>query len=805
MKRITYLLFMLCLSLWSLHAMGQTIKVDEFIYSVNKDGEHTLTLLQIPKNAENVVIPANVNYGGADYTVTRVSGESVSYNSSLKTVSIPATVIKISDQMYAFEDCDLLESITVDEGNESYFSQDGAIYDKNTLALLRLPKCVRGKVTLVDGMTDSYGSKRLDLEKMPNVEEIVFAGGLESISMNGMASLKSATFPSSVSSLDIKECPVLDKVSVYSGGVYSSTNNVIYKNTEVYHNDGYVKGREIVFLPQTRTEYVMPSDVVSIPDQLFVTRDNLVSLSVEASNVIFESEGNAIYEEVQGIEGRFLVDVAGGLTELVLPSNLGGIKGTNVEDADDDSFEPRQGVPVMYAMKKLASISMPVPNENYMTVDGVLLRMLTDMDVHEGELGWCVDCVPPAIEGKVVLPEGVVDVTSLAFYGTGITSVTIPDGCMVSYAAFANCKSLSEVIFTGDASAESTAFYGTPWLINHEPGVLYAGTTAIGLAGTPKEIVIKEGTKTIGKEAFTPFGGRDMSVGGASLEKVTLPEGLEKIERFAFLDCGNLKSVNIPSTLKIIEYDAFEHCPLTEITLGEGLTFMPDIFSDANIKNVYVPASVEKWEATSFSDDLESIEVSPDNKVFASQGGILYDKDKTAVLMVPPAMVNAEIPEGCVSIGMAPVALAKPAVKASAYEDMPNVRFGEKLETISLPSTLQNIYGYDVFTNCSELKECRVFNSTPIEIGEYTFPYDLSGVKLYVPKGSEDAYRNAAEWNRFEIIEGFDTTGIGDSAVSEKPYETSRYSLDGRRLQAPEKGVNIVRMSDGSVHKVVVK
>ena len=804
MKRITYLLFMLCLSLWSLHAMGQTIKVDDFSYSVNKDGEHTLTLLQIPRNEEHVAIPANVDYGGNVYTVTKIDCDAVSFKENLKTLSIPATVNKILDQMYAFERCDLLESITVDEGNESYFSQDGAIYDKNTLALLRLPKCVRGKVTLVDGMTDNYGSKRLDLEKMPNVEEIVFAGGLESISMNGMPSLKSATFPSSVSSLDIKECPVLDKVSVYSGGAYSSTDNVIYTNTEVYHNDGYVKGREIVFLPQTRTEYVMPSDVVSIPDQLFVTRDNLVSLSVEASNGIFESEGNAIYEEVQGMDGRFLVDVAGGLTELVLPSDFAGAASTDVP-VDDESFESRQYVPVMYAMKKLASISMPVPNDKYMTANGVLLRMLTDMDVHEGELGWCVDCVPPAIEGKVVLPEGVVDITGLAFYGTGITSVTIPDGCMVSYAAFANCKSLSEVIFTGDASAESTAFYGTPWLINHEPGVLYAGTTAIGLAGTPKEIVIKDGTKTIGKEAFTPFGGRDMVVGGGSLEKVTLPEGLEKIERYAFLNCGNLKSVNIPSTLKIIEYDAFEHCPLTEITLGEGLTFMPDIFSDANIKNVYVPASVEKWEATSFSDDLESIEVSPDNKVFASQGGILYDKDKTAVLMVPPAMVNVEIPEGCVSIGMAPVALAKPAVKASAYEDMPNVSFGEKLETLSLPSTLQNIYGYGVFTNCSELKECRVFNSTPIEIGEYTFPYDLSGVKLYVPKGSEDAYRNAAEWNRFEIIEGFDTTGIGDSAVSEKPYETSRYSLDGRRLQTPEKGVNIVRMSDGSVHKVVVK
>lgn len=805
MKRITYLLFMLCLSLWSLHAMGQTIKVDDFSYSVNKDGEHTLTLLQIPRNEEHVAIPANVDYGGNVYTVTKIESDAVSFKENLKTLSIPATVNKILDQMYAFERCDLLESITVDEGNESYFSQDGAIYDKNTLALLRLPKCVRGKVTLVDGMTDNYGSKRLDLEKMPNVEEIVFAGGLESISMNGMPSLKSATFPSSVSSLDIKECPVLDKVSVAAGGVYSSADGVLYRNSEIYHNDGYVKGREIVFLPETRTEYIMPSDVVSVPDRFFVSCENLISLSVDPSNGIFESEGNAVYEDAEGTEGRVLVDAAGGLSEIVLPADIAGIKETDVP-VDDDLFEPHHNVPVMYAMKKLASVSMPVPNENYMTADGVLMKMLTEYDMPEGGYGWSVIFVPQAIEGKVVLPEGTVNIAPSAFYGTAITSVTIPDGCMVSYAAFAHCGNLSDVVFTGDASAESTAFYGTPWLINHEPGVLYAGTTAIGLAGTPKEIVIRDGTKTIGKEAFTPFVGHEMSVGGASLEKVTLPEGLEKIERYAFLNCGNLKSVNIPSTLKSVEGNVFGGChSLADVTLGEGLSFMPDIYADAVVRNVYVPASVERWEAMSFGEELESIEVSPDNNVFASQGGILYDKEKIFVLMVPPALVNADIPEGCVSIGMAPTLQAKQAVKAPAYENMPYVSFGERLKTVSLPSTLQYIYGYDVFTNCSELKECRVFNSTPIEIGEYTFPDDLSGVRLYVPEGSEDAYRNAAEWSRFGIIEGFDTTGIGDSAVSEKPYETSRYSLDGRRLQAPEKGVNIVRMSDGSVHKVVVK
>lgn len=191
--------------------------------------------------------------------------------------------------------------------------------------------------------------------------------------------------------------------------------------------------------------------------------------------------------------------------------------------------------------------------------------------------------------------------------------------------------------------------------------------------------------------------------------------------------------------------------------------------------------------------------------MFASQGGILYDKQKTAVLAAPPALVNAVIPEGCVSIGVARDDYAKSAAKASAYEDMAEVTFGEKLETVSLPSTLQNIYSGSAFYESRNLKECRVFNSTPIELYYYAFPDDLQDATLYVPQGSENAYRNADVWNRFNTIEGFDVTGINNATVAGELRETGRYSLDGRRLESPEKGINIVRMSDGSVRKVMVK
>ena len=37
------------------------------------------------------------------------------------------------------------------------------------------------------------------------------------------------------------------------------------------------------------------------------------------------------------------------------------------------------------------------------------------------------------------------------------------------------------------------------------------------------------------------------------------------------------------------------------------------------------------------------------------------------------------------------------------------------------------------------------------------------------------------------------------------PQAQLRYTIDGRRLTAPQRGINIIKMSDGTVRKVMVK
>ncbi len=55
------------------------------------------------------------------------------------------------------------------------------------------------------------------------------------------------------------------------------------------------------------------------------------------------------------------------------------------------------------------------------------------------------------------------------------------------------------------------------------------------------------------------------------------------------------------------------------------------------------------------------------------------------------------------------------------------------------------------------------------------------------------------------ILEKGDATGIESAKTSADVKEAARYTMDGKRIYLPAKGINIVKMSDGTTHKVVNK
>ena len=126
------------------------------------------------------------------------------------------------------------------------------------------------------------------------------------------------------------------------------------------------------------------------------------------------------------------------------------------------------------------------------------------------------------------------------------------------------------------------------------------------------------------------------------------------------------------------------------------------------------------------------------------------------------------------------------------------------LTSLSFPSGITSIGGY-AFSGCSGLTSIYVYAEKLPNMESDVFDgCDAKKCTVYVPKGTYDDYW-LSEFGYFENIVEFDPTGINNVITSNDTKELSRYSLNGQRLSAPTKGLNIVKYSDGSVKKVAVQ
>ena len=126
------------------------------------------------------------------------------------------------------------------------------------------------------------------------------------------------------------------------------------------------------------------------------------------------------------------------------------------------------------------------------------------------------------------------------------------------------------------------------------------------------------------------------------------------------------------------------------------------------------------------------------------------------------------------------------------------------LTSLTIPSSVTSIGNY-AFEGCSGLTSIYVYLEKTPKLGTDIFSgCDAKNCKVYVPTGTYDDYW-LSEFGYFENIVEFEATGIDEVTTSTDAKELSRYSVNGQRLSAPAKGLNIVKYSDGSVKKVVVQ
>ncbi|MBQ2555953.1 MAG: leucine-rich repeat protein [Thermoguttaceae bacterium] len=377
---------------------------------------------------------------------------------------------------------------------------------------------------------------------------------------------------------------------------------------------------------------------------------------------------------------------------------------------------------------------------------------------------------------SVELPKTLEKIGGEAFLDCAmLKSILIPEGVKsIAGDAFHRCYSMTEInVAEGNSKFKSV------------DGVLFSkdGRTLVKypIAKGQKSYAVPDGVTTVGKSAFWHCD---------ALEFVSLPEGAETVESAAFCYCLNLKSVYLPDTVKTIANQAFSYCKslrtiripkkvkaipglafdecsklkfveLTETVANiapgafdecdapilsapkdsyvqryaeeNGLTFEPYAPPIEAIQEYTVPKETGEDDSLrteiALAENLDRIEVDPENPYFCAIDGVLYSKDKKKLIQAPKKMRLSEftVPEGVTEIAPASfngVYVQSVAIPASVEKIAPSAfNFCPSLWKFSVAEENPNYKSVDgvLFTKDGKKLVC--------------YPNDLPRVLYQVPDG----------------------------------------------------------------------
>lgn len=374
----------------------------------------------------------------------------------------------------------------------------------------------------------------------------------------------------------------------------------------------------------------------------------------------------------------------------------------------------------------------------------------------------------------------VVGINTNAFsYNKSITSVTLPDNLKyINDGAFSKCYNLENINnipkHIENLGEEGAVFSGTKFLTN----------------GIKDEFFVFSDWLI----EYTPQG---------ETAKVTVPEGIFGISAYALTNADN--TVVLPKSLRAVSLLAFSS-DLKHIDTGDNPVF-------AYKDGILFCEGTETFYKN--SRELKD-EVSVDG-MWADV--IFNNAVKNGVLLIPGKVEtagNVVKPVGGVRIELRGLTCEKLIVDEGVkFITSHAFRNYKPLQYVDLPSTLINIGSWAFVDAKIESLVCRM--PQPMEV-PYYFIYFIKefNSKVYVPKALLDTYKTTESyWNiipaeNFYQIEG----NVPESGIlaSVKPIESvgkatvkAIYTLNGTKVNSLQHGINIVKMSDGTVRKVINK
>ena len=259
-----------------------------------------------------------------------------------------------------------------------------------------------------------------------------------------------------------------------------------------------------------------------------------------------------------------------------------------------------------------------------------------------------------------------------------------------------------------------------------------------------------------------------------AISKINLPNSVTGIEEGAFKSCTRLTDINIPNSVTSIEWATFYSCTsLTDINIPDAVkSIEPETFSGCTrLTDINIPNSVTSIGYEAFYNCTRLTDINIPNSVTSIGYEAFYNCTRLTDINIPNSVTSIE---------------------RSTFYDCTS------LTDINIPNSVTSI-GEQAFYNCDNLKSVYMNASTPPFIGSQAFHNISKDLTIYIPRGSYTAYW-LSYWGNYNLVE-YDPTDIQGVTTSAHNGVEKYFSIDGRPLPGPCKGVNIIQDTDGKTRK----
>ncbi len=639
------------------------ITAGDYVFVITDADAHTVAIVRYNGAGGAVTIPATVNIGGTDYTVTAIAdGMDMSHGAfngaktTLTSVTLPDSLTAIG--AYAFSSCSALTAATLGSGLKTMGAH----------AFERCDNAAFTSVIIPDGVTRIDGYTFLSCSALKTVTLGSSVTSVGDFAFGNCTSLAAVYFKSS-------------KPPAFGTKYFNNTAS----NFALYYHAANAGGS-------------------ADPTSWAYFADHMATYTVNAFCVLTL---NSNYSGGAATSGKAAVSSGGLLAyPAAIPSREGYVfngwyKNAACTDDWDFGSDPADGDLTLYAgwTQGAAPGSLTITSVQATgTIGGRTLITLASSAGTGNSFVYKVSNMP--VSGLTTAGT----VTDGAAFTSGSTVIAVAAGQYVTIYEITAEQTIVNYVCRQIAAGEITAGVNIGdfnyILKNTSSGHTAAVKSYTGSGGAvviPGTVEYNGTTYNVTALAGSTFYTNGVFSGNTAITSVTLPDSLQTIGDYAFYGCTGLTSANLGSGLTTIGWEAFNRCSqLAAITLPNGVTSIGDYaFADCRgLTAVKLPDGLTQIGPSIFNScsNLASVTIGSGVTSIGERAFIGCSK-----------LTSITLPDGVTGIG------------ASAFQNC------AMLTSVTVPDSVTSI-GDWAFQGCAKMKRA-VIGSGAASIGKEVFNY----------------------------------------------------------------------------------